>query len=278
MVVENTESLLERLVEMSRLELDKTPIYVVQESLYESVKEIFPDISREELYYELMNHGLFAPNELKDLEISLQNLSRKNVWRIVQEEYERLMKLWCGKECPIFILPLTNNRPIIDGIEAYKNGVSYIEAVFLFVSKEVSDMELKAMFAHEYHHYCRLNILQKEPEIMPLKESLILEGMAEWMVRALYGEQWCSPWTSQYSIDQLSEIWQSSFVSKLNLKGVENHQPFLYGDGTQQLPRWIGYCMGFSIVNSYIEKNPGVDYQTLLQMKADEIILGSAFA
>lgn len=278
MAVENTEKLLERLVEMSRLGLDKTPINVVKDLLYEQLNDFLPIRSPEELHYELLSNGLFEPNEVVDLEKTLRLFENMNVWRIIQVEYDRLKNLWKGNECPIFIFPLTKHRPIIDGIEANKNGVSFREAVFLFISPELSEIELKAMIAHEYHHFCRLNIFNKAPEEIPLKESLIIEGMAECMVEQLYGRNWCSPWISKYTMKALKRIWKKSFIPVLNRKGVSYHQRFLYGVGSSRLPNWIGYCMGYAIVKSFLESNKIIDHQTLLNLSADEIIKKSDFA
>lgn len=278
MVVEHSKRLLERLVEMSRLGLDKTPRMIVQELLFEQAKDHFPNMSPEELHFELLSNGLFEPDEIKDLDSTLRKMEEMNVWGIVDEEYEQLKILWNGKDCPIYIFPLTNYRPVIDGIVANKNGVSYKEVVFLFVSEELAEMEIKAMVAHEYHHFCRMHVLEKAPDAMTLKESLILEGMAECMVEELYGVKWCSPWISKYSIAQLKRIWQKVFVPALDKEGIHHHFQFLYGDGTKSLPNWIGYCMGYAIVKSYLEKNGQMNPQTLLTLSADEIILKSDFA
>lgn len=277
MVIENTKILLERLVDLSRPRLDKTPINIVQDLIFEQLKNYFPDRSPEELHYELLSYGLIEPNEVIDLDKTIKQLRDKNVWGIVQEEYDRLKRLWNGSACPIFIFPLTKHRPFIDGIEANKNGVSFREVILLFVSPELTEMELKAMIAHEYHHFCRLNSLNFAPEAIPLKESLIIEGLAECMVEELYGRNWCSPWISKYSLDELKKKWEKSFVPVLNRRGVSQHQRFLYGDGTTRLPNWIGYCMGYAIVKTFLERNKNIDPQTLLQLSADEIMLNSYF-
>lgn len=278
MVVEHTNNLLERLVEMSRPGLEQSPINYVQDLLYEQLKNHFPNISPEELYFELMCNGLFDSQEVIDLGKTLRSLEEKNVWRIVQVEFERLKRLWDGEDCPIYIFPLTKHRPNIDGIVANKNGVTYKEAVILFVSQDLAETEIKAMIAHEYHHFCRLNILNKTPDAMSLKESLILEGMAECMVEELYGEKWCSPWVSKYSKEELMKKWRKVFVPSLNKKDVSKHFQFLYGDGTRRLPNWIGYCMGYSIVKSFLVKNSKVAPKILLKLSADEIISNSDFA
>lgn len=278
MSVEKTNELLEKLVDMSRQSLEKSPINFLLGWIYDQLHSYFPGVSREELHYELLCQGMFEVKELVDLDETLTLLSEKKVWSIVQEEYEKLRILWSGEEVAIFIFPLTKYRPIIDGIEAYKNGVSYKDVIFLFVSPELEKMEIKAMVAHEYHHCCRLKWLNKATEVIPLKESLVLEGMAECMVEDLYGRKWCSPWISRYSQEKLLKIWDKTFVPVLEKKGVDNHQPFLYGDGTARLPNWIGYCLGYRIVRSFLEKNRHVDHQLLIKKSSEEIVAGSDFS
>lgn len=277
MAVENTKVILEEIVEMSRLLVESSPRFIQQKLFYHHLKSYFSDVPPEELLFILIRNGLFTPEEIVDIEFTLKQLEEKNTWRIVQKEYERLKKLWNGKETPIFIFPLTKHRPNIEGIIANKNGLSFRENIFLFLSLELEETELKAMIAHEYHHCCRLDYLNKAPENIPLKDSLIIEGMAECAVEELYGSKWCSPWINRYSLEEMKEIWFDRFVPYLNSKGVIKHQPFLYGDGTSNFPRWIGYCIGYSIVKSFLKKNGPINQEIFIQTPADELISRSDF-
>lgn len=136
---------------------------------------------------------------------------------------------------------------------------------------------MKALFAHEYHHICRLSFLKKSPQEMLLKDSLIIEGLAEWAVEELYGEKWLSPWTKNYSFVEAMCLWKKHFVPALSLKGVINHHPFLYGDLSSGLPKWAGYCLGYKIVQSYVKNCGPVKQHILNNIPADEIIAGSDF-
>jgi len=277
MAVEKTNALLEKLVDMSRHSLENSPLNFLLDWIYNQLHSYFPGLPREEIHYELLCQGMFNLEEIVELDKTLTLLNKKQVFEIVQEEYEHLKRFWNSEEVPIFIFPLTKYRPMIDGIEVNKNGVSYGNVIFLFISPELKDTELKAMIAHEYHHCCRLSKLDKVPEEMSLLDSLVLEGMAECMVEDLYGREWCSPWISRYSEELLQKIWSKVFVRSLNMKGVESHELFLCGDGSKRLPNWIGYCLGYRIVRSFLDRKRYVDQSMLLKMMSEEIVAGSDF-
>ncbi len=215
------------------------------------------------------------PEFYKLSKMSKQSL-KENLMK-VHSEIENLRSLWKGPDIPIYIYPLTKHRPIIDGIEAKKNGVTYNNVIFLFISAELEAKELTALLAHEYHHICRLNYLNKAPQEIELIDSLIIEGMAEWEVEKLYGERWLSPWTKRYSFDEVKALWQKSFIPNLHLQGVKNHHSFLYGDEKLGLPRWIGYCLGFRIIESYVNNVGPIESKFFYQVSSDKILEGSDF-
>jgi uncharacterized protein YjaZ len=278
MTVANTQRLLKKMIDLPNQILEEKIEMVQKEIICEPLMKFFPNVSMEELHFELLNNGLFDPYEGMDLGKVIRELEEQKVWQIVKREYKRLKFLWKGPEVPIYIYPLTKHRPIVEGNEVTKNGVAYNGIVFLFVSTELEEKEIKALFAHEYHHICRLAYLNKAPQEMLLKDSLIIEGLAESAVEKLYGERWLSPWTKRYTFDEAIVIWKEHFVPVLNLKGVINHQPFLYGNPSEGLPQWIGYTMGYRLVQSYL-KNKGPQKEHILNKTPTEIIIeGSDFA
>lgn len=232
------------------------------EIICEPLVNIFLHASPKQIQYELIQNGLFKSYEVD----GLGKLEKKGIWHTAQEEYERLKKIWEGPEVPIYIFPITKEKPGI-----YKNGVAYHHAVFLFVSEKLEKEELCALLAHEYNHVCRLRYLKKSFDEVTLKDSLLLEGLAECAVEELYGEQWIAPWLQLYTNEELVRIWKDEFLPFLNVQGVHNHYPFLYGEF---LPKWIGYCIGYEIVRTY-KKNCST--QELLRKPTDEILAGSDF-
>ena len=277
MAVINTQQLLKTISILSNQQSDRKIEDIQLDIICTPLKAFFPNVSQEQIYYELLGNGLFDHTEIIEVNQLVKELEEKNIWQIVEVEYERLKLLWNGPEVPIYIYPLTKYRPILEGIEVNKNGVTYNGVLFLFVTPELVETELKALLAHEYHHICRLAFLNKTPKEMMLLDSLIIEGMAECAVEELYGEQWLSPWTKRYSIEESMTIWRKHFVPVLNLKGVKNHRSFLFGDGTEELPDWIGYCIGYKIVQSFLKKCGPLEQHILYKTLADKILVESDF-
>lgn len=227
------------------------------------LKDVFLNAYPEEIQYELLQNGLFMPHETVDI----VKLEEKGIWKTIKAEYERLKEKWNGPKIPIYIFPITKESAITN-----KNGVAYKEAVFLFVSAELEKEELRALFAHEYNHACRFQFLNKSLDDVTLKDSLLLEGLAECAVEELYGERWLAPWLKLYTMDELLVIWQEHFLPYLEVQGVHNHFEFLYGG---QLPRWVGYCIGYEIVRTY--KANCLTNEDLCVKSTEEILAGSAF-
>ncbi|KOS66895.1 hypothetical protein AEA09_15430 [Lysinibacillus contaminans] len=224
--------------------------------------DLFLNASPEEIQYELRQNGLFEPHETLDV----VELEAKGVWQLVQAEYVLLKERWNGPDIPIFIFPITRVNAV-----ARKNGVAYKDAVFLFVSEELEKEELRALIAHEYNHVCRLHYINKSLDDVTLKDSLLLEGLAECAVEELYGDKWLAPWLKLYTKDELLLIWQEHFLPSLGVQGLYNHFEFLYGG---QLPKWIGYCIGYEIVRSYKKNYPSNEIH---EKTTDEILMGSDF-
>ncbi|MEK9199980.1 DUF2268 domain-containing protein [Ureibacillus sp. FSL E2-3493] len=265
-----------KLCEMTNQNRDKL-IEIHRKMLCEPLQFFFPERSTEEIQFELLTNGLFDPDEGLEIDETVKFLEQQGVWQMLQREFEKLRSLWKGPDVPIYIYPLTKYRPMIDGIEAKKNGITYNGVLFLFVSTDLKEEELKALLAHEYHHICRLAYLNKRPEEIELIDSLIIEGMAEAAVEELYGEKRLSPWTKKYVIDDVRMLWEKYFVPALNLKGVQQHHPFLYGDECRGLPKWVGYSIGYRIVESYLKNGGPIPQCLFYQMPSTEIIQKSDF-
>ncbi len=226
------------------------------------LKDVFIDLSPEEIQYNLQQNGLFQAHE----EVAVDELEKEHVWEIVQKEFERLKKQWNGPDVPIYIFPIT-----LEQSQTRKNGVAYPNAVFLFIARGLEKEELKALLAHEYNHVCRLQYVNKTLDEMTLRDSLILEGLAECAVEELYGDKWLAPWLKHYSKKEVLKIWQVNFLPVLDIQGVQNHIEFLYGG---KLPKWIGYCIGYEIVRTYKKNFPK---GKLYLKSAQEIVAGSDF-
>lgn len=224
--------------------------------------EIFIGGSLDEIQFELLQQGLFQSHE----KIDINKLKKQNVWEVVQKEFNYLKERWSGPNIPIYIFPITQEQTITK-----KNGVAYPNAMFLYIG-ELEKQELKALFAHEYNHVCRLQYVNKSLDDVTLLDSLILEGLAECAVEEIYGDKWLAPWLRYYSKDKMLGIWERHFFPQINIQGLNNHVEFLYGG---KLPRWIGYCIGYEIVRTYIKNHSS---NKLHEKSSEEILAGSDFS
>ncbi|MFF7710226.1 DUF2268 domain-containing putative Zn-dependent protease [Pseudomonas sp. NPDC007930] len=107
---------------------------------------------------------------------------------------------------------------------------------------------LERLFAHELHHAARWD----GPGYgTTLGEALVSEGLAgAFALEALGGqpEPWeCLPLqTLQAHVAQAERGWASTDYG---------HGRWFFGAG--ELPRWLGYSLGFALVNRYIAQHPG---------------------
>ena len=259
-------------------EKSKESPYVLQcQMLCAPIVKFFPEINPEELQYELLNYGLFDPFKWKDIGNQVERLEKQRIWQIVDREYHFLKTLWKGPEVSIYIYPLNTVNHNKNEQAPQKNGVAYRGALFLFLSDGLRVEEIKALLAHEYSHVCRLNYLGLESKKIPLKDSLIIEGFGEFAVKELYGEKWLAPWVDLYSFKESTQIWTKYFIPKLNLLGTENHHVFLYGKARSPFPKWIGYHIGYQIVDSFQKKHGPFNNSELYRMSSEELIAGSNF-
>ncbi|WP_341321898.1 DUF2268 domain-containing putative Zn-dependent protease [Solibacillus sp. FSL H8-0523] len=223
---------------------------------YPLVQSIFPTIPPAAVQYELQRQGL-----LENGEMSLP----LDVWTIAKRQLDDLVNQWAGPPTKVAILPIQHGY--------VKNGVAYPHGICLFVSPHTSVKELLALITHEYHHICRQSYYADSPTLL---DAVIMEGLAEHAVESLFGEHAVSSWTKRYSLEEVIDYWHRYFLEYVTVRGLHNHQHFLFGDG-KQLPAHIGYCMGYRIVEAFLTKNPLLTTQQLLQVSSEEIALGAGF-
>lgn len=108
-----------------------------------------------------------------------------------------------------------------------KSGLAFKDKLFLFLSDQNSDNEIRALLVHEYNHVCRLAKNGKQEENYVLLDSIILEGLAENAVRELVGEEYLAKWTSYYTEGQLNQMWKKSFIqTEISQKAIQNIKNF----------------------------------------------------
>ncbi|MCM7047231.1 DUF2268 domain-containing protein [Enterobacter kobei] len=119
---------------------------------------------------------------------------------------------------------------------------------------------LERMFAHELHHAARWS----GPGYgFSLGEALVSEGLAGHFAIQVFGGQ-PEPWECLDSHEinlhraRASGEWGSTDY---------NHNIWFFGAG--DLPRWLGYSLGFDVVSRYLSGHPEQRASTLTDASAD---------
>ncbi|WP_373894835.1 DUF2268 domain-containing protein [Virgibacillus natechei] len=239
--------------------------------LCEKVVDYFDGALASEIYEYLTMHGMYrSPSPSMNVEDLLKKLKDNNVWKTVHKEKCFLQEKWDGPDIPIFIFPSdTNNQRLIQDSNG-KSGLAFSDKLFLFISEENEEEEIRALFTHEYHHICRLSRYKANIKDFVLLDTIILEGLAENAVRERFGEKLTATWTSYYSDQQLEKIQDRLIIPNKSIQQTDSrHQRILYGLGLY--PKMAGYSVGYYIVKKYMEAN-GKRAKDLLHIPTDEFI------
>lgn len=123
------------------------------------------------------------------------------------------------------------------------------------------DASLERMFAHELHHAARWD----GPGYgTSLGEALVSEGLAGHFVLELFGGS-PEPW------EQLPESKIRTYATLAAQdweKADYNHEAWFFGRG--DLPRWLGYSLGFRLVGQYLSEHPDSRASKLAGTQAED--------
>ncbi|PUB11164.1 DUF2268 domain-containing protein [Paenisporosarcina sp. OV554] len=273
MAVIQTQDWLYNFLEACKKPSKITPFQLQRELICKPMEKYFSTNDLETLHFELLNNGLFEPSEWTGIEKSVIEMENRRIWHSVDKEYQLLKAKWCGPEASIFIFPIK----IESENTIKKNGIAYPGKLLLFISTDLPEYGLKSLLAHEYNHVCRFKNLGLELKHIPLKDSLVIEGLGEFSVQEQYGKKWLSPWTKKYSFEETIELWRKYFIPALNMTGRDKQTVFMYGNNNKPFPNWIGYSIGYQIVNSFQKKHGPFSKGELYAYSSDEIIAGSKY-
>ncbi len=194
------------------------------------------------LIRELRKNGMSSFN--RQAEQVFSQMKKNEQWKALNDIFDRYRKQMKGPDVPVFLLPSRGNL----FAAAKKSGVAFKNMVFLFIPNGISDVELEALFVHEYHHACRLHRLKGENDT--LLDTLIMEGLAEKAVAEFCGEKYLAPWITGFNVKELDVLIQSSYQAHFSIKkNNSKHDDLVYG--LRSVPRMAGYAVGYHLVNRY---------------------------
>lgn len=227
-----------------------------------------PNLSTEEWFKFLLDQGMNpltkkTKNEWLQWRRKLNKPHIKNILAELQNEF-------AGPNVDIILFPLNKKHPVMNDLNG-KNGCSFPSFVLLFWHESVSMKHQHSLLIHEYHHVARIYHQDQNERKIPLIESIIMEGLAEWEVHSRLGESYQAPWTKLYADHILEHWWQKVYKEHLTLRGRIHHQLLLFG-GRDGIPPWLGYQLGYYIVNKYFKRNDHGDAYSRLLISPSEFI------
>lgn len=121
---------------------------------------------------------------------------------------------------------------------------------------------LARMLAHEAHHAARF----RGPGYgRTLLEAMVSEGLADHFAAELLGGD-VSPWSRAFPDDE-TPVYLDRARPVLD-RADYGHDAWFFG-ATPALPRWVGYTLGYRLVERYKATHPGATATTLVNTGAD---------
>lgn len=140
-----------------------------------------------------------------------------------------------------------------------------IDPKFPNLKKSIPE-RLESTLAHEFHHCMRWNAIGSGKTLL---DALITEGLADHFVIEVTGKE-ASPWSTALSPDQI-QIYLERAKQEFHNE-TYNHQPWFFGRGDTDIPRWTGYSLGFYLVKEYLKNHPNRKPSQLYSVKAEEFL------
>ncbi|MCM3639026.1 DUF2268 domain-containing protein [Sporosarcina luteola] len=222
-----------------------------------NLSQYFPTGTVSDIHHHLTMFGMYL--SAKQGRALTKKLQSNNVWDISAKEFGLLRSKWKGPSVPVFIFPSDSYNKVLAREFKGKSGLAYADKIFLFISPNNTETEIKAILTHEYNHVCRLNMFPKREEDCTLLDTIILEGLAEVAVAERFGEDFTSSWTSLYSERQLARFWKEVvYPNRNHLKESKIHDKVLYG--LSRYPHMAGYAVGYYVVRNFLK---GTDFHVV---------------
>jgi len=169
------------------------------------------------------------------------------------------------------ILPLPQNNSFyqneMNGIVAY----TIERKIYIHISpiKFINNINVfESLLIHEFQHVLR-NFLFKSPK--SLLDVLIDEGLSELFVKEMLGEDRVNNWALKNDECILSNYYQIFFENILctDKKFISE---FLNGSNDKKIPLWLGYSLGYRIVDAFRKKNKGIDLIDIIKISSSDIL------
>jgi len=151
------------------------------------------------------------------------------------------------------------------GVGAYTTRQGVIIVNVDFSRRDITKViqkEFPSTLYHEFSHVVRASVYKKL--YATLIESLITEGIASYVEKKVSRKR--VPYIKPIRNER--RFWFQ--LQKSMNRDTYDHGEWFYGK--KKLPRWIGYRLGYLIVNSFMEQQKNLSLAQLVRTKSFEIL------
>jgi uncharacterized protein YjaZ len=212
---------------------------------------------------------LHPQNVTAETKSSIALLSDADLWHSCEESVAKSLFCFakCGIELPVeeylYTILLANpESPYIALSDGYSGDGGIPGYIFASLTPNTYTMKrLPVALAHECNHNVRFQFIQWRNDIT-LGEMMVSEGLAECFAVHLFGEEYAGPWVTKTDDETLREYVIPLIKDVLDVQGLENLTPYLYGDEIAKaqgyfevgMPYCAGYACGYHMIKHFLRK------------------------
>lgn len=181
----------------------------------------------------------------------------------------------CAKALPfedtfqIFFFP-TSSKFILEYMQGISGFASFKNTFLVFIHPQSNLSLLEETIVHEYNHAIILNKIRW----LTLGEGIVAEGLAEKFREDLIGGDG-TPWIKSLNKEQ-SKHWFKKIEEYLPQENQQRYRD-IFTNPKSEYPHWGGYAIGYWLVKEFLELNPNLTWQQIMDKDVEEIIEKSRF-
>lgn len=207
--------------------------------------------------------------------INQLNEMHSEIIHILKEGLKDSTDILSGGDYKIYLTPFNP-----DESSSYMKGVAGFadkgNIVLQLDPYQFTKDSLKSTLAHEYHHAVYMEFSDYNTRLHHLLDSVLMEGKADLFTKIIY-PNYSVPWIEPLSPDTSEIVWNYIKENKYSYK-IEDITNLHFGSGTDGLPQWSNYKMGYQVMESYLSQNPNMSVEDWTFLPAMDIVDGTEYS
>jgi len=228
----------------------------------------------------LVDYAWQKEADVSDLKAVTKILNKSDIKKRTLILLKKCNHILSTSQVNVFIFPYSKtarNRKVSNDLRGVTAYTPWARNFLLFLHpqrgwKKYFDMTI----THEYNHSVRMQYFNPYSKERTILDHIILEGMADNFVKRITGiiPTWAKPFSNKVEKKILAKI-KGKVLRKDSYYNFHEKMGIMFGN--RKFPHWTGYRIGYSIVNSFLLKNPEISFEKLVKMGSLKILKGSSY-